>query len=541
MEKLNIVSTEEEQKALLQEEIQSAVVSVPKTLESPLLNKVRQKFEITGLVSLLFGGFFALSFYRAEAGINIFFFTIVMIGLLSYVMRQYELPMKRGTYFYYLGSLLAGLSSALTASDTLQLMNLVLSICLLNLSLLHQLHYKKSWDVLDYLKKMFGMLFLGFASIAMPFIDGLNFLKRTKVFKSEKGRNIFVGILISLPLLWIIIALLSQADMIFGDMTKEVTELIFSEEIIVITLMILFGFFSCYLILCGAAAQTGKEEKLRRKGASQIAVTVILLITLLYFMFCSLQLVYLFSNGLFALPEGYTFAEYARRGFFELLAVAIINVVLMLITTAYFEESSFLRLLLTLMTICTYIMIGSATYRMLLYIGAYHLTFLRVFVLLALVVISLVLAGVILSVYRKSFPLFQYSVGVITLCYLAFSLSKPDCYIAAYLEEHKPVLSVEDAAFMVQELSLDAAPVVLPLLSDNSRWTEEENTNAEAPTTYVSYEDDRMVAYETLDYYNATYYNMIQQENKERDLRDYNFSLARARSLSLIHPIQYQR
>ncbi len=525
MEKQNIVSTEEEQNIVLQEKIQSAAVSVQRSQESPLLMKVRQKFEITGLVSLLFGGFFTLSFYKAGAGVNVLFFTTVMISLLMFVMKKFGLPMKKGTYLYYLGSMLAGLSSASTSSDKLQLINLVLSICLLNLSLLHQLHQAREWDVQKYLGRMFGMLFRGIASIGMPFIDGINYLKRTKLFRYDKTRNIFVGILISVPLLWIIVLLLSQADMIFGDMTKELMEHIFSAEIIAIMLMALFGFFSCYCILCGAAAQTGGIEKTRRKGDASIAVTVILLITVLYLVFCGIQLMYLFSNGLFALPEGYTFAEYARRGFFELLAVAVINVVLMLIATAYFEESTFLRRLLTLMSICTYIMIGSAAYRMLLYIGAYHLTFLRMFVLLALVIISFVLAGVIIAVYRKSFPLFRYCAAIITVCYLAFAFSKPDYYIASYLEEHKAVLTSEDAAFLTQELSLDAAPIVLPLLSEESRWTKAAKQGTEV---LGSYEEGWRIELESVDYYITDYYNTIRRVNQNRDIRDYNFSVGRA-------------
>lgn len=277
---------------------------------------------------------------------------------------------------------------------------------------------------------------------------------------------------------------------------------------------------------------------MRRKGDSSIAVTVILLITLLYLVFCGLQLMYLFSNGLFALPEGYTFAEYARRGFFELLAVAMINVVLMLIATAYFEESKFLRRLLTLMTICTYIMIGSAAYRMLLYIGAYHLTFLRLFVLLALVILSLILAGVIIAVYRKSFPLFRYCVAVITVCYLAFAFSKPDYYIASYLEEHKDVLTSEEAVFLTQDLSLDAAPIVLPLLSEENRWID---AAEQGEVVLGSEEEGWTEEFGMVNYYRTGYYDTIRRMNQDRDIRDYNFSVGNAKSLTERYPMQYYK
>ena len=536
MEQLNQILTGEEQLATLQKETQSAAVT-PKTHSgSPLLNKVRQKFEITGLVSLLFGGLFALGFYNAYVGLNALLFTAVMILLLAAVMKLYEVPVKSGTYLYYAGALLSGLSITLTDNESLQFMNLILILCLLNLSLLHQLHDTKKWDFISFLGKMFAMLLYGIAAIGYPFIDGLNFLKKTKLLRSDRSRNIIVGVLISVPILWIVIVLLSQADMIFGNMTRELMDHIISEEIFVIIFMVLFGFFSCYCIICGAAAQTGKQETQRRRGAASTAITVILLITLIYLFFCGLQMLYLFSSGLFTLPEGYTFAEYARRGFFELLAVAVLNVALMLITTAYFEESRFLRFLLTVMTACTYILIGSATYRMLLYIGAYHLTFLRLFVLLALLILSFLLAGVILSIYRKSFPLFRYSVVVITVFYLAFSFSKPDYYIASYLEKHQKILTSEDAAFLTGDLSLDAASIVLPLLSEDTRFTEGAKQGSETPQNTYEYELGSRSELYNLDFYRGMYYTRIQSEKSSRGFRDFDYSIARAYSEAQRYP-----
>ncbi len=540
MEQLNQVLTEEEHKATLQEEAQFAA-AIPQTQPgSPLLNKVRHNFEITCLVSLLFGGLFTLGFYKAYMGLNALFFTAIMIILLMAIMKFLDVPVKTGTYLYYAGALLSGLSITLTENDSLQFMNLILILCLLNLSLLHQLHDTFKWDFIGHLGKMFVMLLYGIASVGYPFVDGLNFLKKTKLLRSDRTRNILIGIMLSVPVLWIIIVLLSQADMIFGDMTKELMEHIFSAEIFAIGFMVLFGFFSCYCIICGAAAQTGREEKLRKKGAASIASTVILLITVIYLIFCTLQILYLFSNGLFTLPDGYTFAEYARRGFFELLAVAVLNVALMLITTAYFEENSFLRGLLTLMTACTYILIGSATYRMLLYIGAYHLTLLRILVLLALLILSFLLAGVIFSIYHKRFPLFHYFVAVITVFYLVFSFAKPDYYIASYLEKHEEILTSEDAAFLVCDLSLDAAPVVLPLLNNENRFTEEAKQGTETSENTYEYELGSRSELQTLDFYRTLYYERIQSEKNSRKLRDYDYSVTRANSEAQKYPVRNQ-
>lgn len=497
--------------------------------ESPLLDKIRQQYRIYGGISILFGILFAFSFYKADIGLNVFFFTMVMIGLLILCMNRLNPPLKKGTLVYYAAASLFSLSTVLTASDTLSSLNFIAILCLLDLSLLHQLHEKVDWDVSKYFAGMAGVFFRGLASLGMPFSDSVRFLKHSKLSKNEKYLNVFLGVLIALPLLGIITALLSGADLLFGDMTKQIYEFFFSADIIGVVIMILFGYLSCYCILCGAANQADRsEEKARKKAASAIAETFVFLISLIYILFCIIQIAYLFAGGLFILPDGYTFAEYARRGFFELLGVTVINIVIILVCNLYFQESRLLRIFLTGMTVCTYIMIASAAYRMLLYIDAYHLTFLRLFVLLTLLIDALILAGVIIAVYHSRFPLFRYCTLVVTICYLTFSFAKPDYFIASYLINRQEILTMEDAQFITQELSADAAAAVIPVLVSESRWNEEINYLTDQNQNYENYNDNYGAK---LDNYRESYFNQIQTNAQLRGFRDFNFSLWNAEQI----------
>jgi len=76
---------------------------------------------------------------------------------------------------------------------------------------------------------------------------------------------------------------------------------------------------------------------------------------------------YLFIGNM-QLPEGYTYSGYAREGFFQLLAVCILNLLLVLICLYLFRENIVLKLILTLISGCTYIMILSSALRMIMYI-----------------------------------------------------------------------------------------------------------------------------------------------------------------------------
>ena len=489
MEELNNVISE------TQEENKSVVLNMfEEKWKSPVLDKVHQKFGVFGGISLIFGAFFTLLFYKTGVGLNTLLFTMVMIALLYVILNKLKQDIKKGTQLYYAGAALLGLSATLTSSEILVFLNVIGILLLLDLSLLHQFYDNKHWSFTRHFFGMFGLVFQAIASIGMPFADCVNYMKHTRVFKNDKARNIFLGIVISIPILWIVLALLSNADILFGKLTKDIFNVVFSGDIFGITFMLLFGLLACYCIICGAVAKVGKEEKnVIKKADASIAATVLTILCLVYAVFCIIQVIYLFANGLFILPDGFTFAEYARRGFFELLAVTMLNIVLMLLSKELFGESRLLRFLITFMTLCTYIMIGSATYRMLLYIGVYHLTFLRVFVLLSLLIIALVLAGVIISEYKKDFLLFRYCVIVVSVCYIAFSFSRPDYYIASYLTSHVDVLEVDDIKYLTRDLSLDAASIVIP---------------------------------ETGNYYDFTreYKDRIMKAGRHRDFRDFNYS-----------------
>ena len=495
--------------------------------ESQMLTKVRSNFSFFGGISLIFGSFFTLFFYKAGIGINVFAFTLLMLFLLSIIMKLLSCPMKLGTKLYYVGAALLGLSTAFTSSEILQFLNFIGILLLLNISMLHQFYEDTTWDISKYIFRMIGLLFQSIASIGLPFVDCFHYMKHTKVFKHDKTRNIFVGLLISVPFLFLVTALLASADLLFGRMTKKMLDTIFSADIIGIIFMIAFGFLACYCILCGAVSKVGLPEKKQvTKADASIAITFMTILLLVYAIFCGIQITYLFANGVFVLPEEFTFAQYARRGFFELLTVTVINVLLILICKAFFKESKVLRIVITAITGCTYIMIASATYRMLLYIGAYHLTFLRLFVLLSLLIFTLVLTGILIAEYKKGFPLFSYCVFVVSICYILFSLGKPDYFIASYMARQIDVFNKVDIRYMVYDLSLDAAPIVVPLLSEENRLE----------VGITNFEHDSGKADTSVDL-RKQYYKKIYEEVGEREMKDFNLCVHLAYSVAKEYPL----
>lgn len=502
-----------------QEENHLTVLDSDENKNPSLLHKVRLNFGIFGGISLKFGVFYTVLFYKARLGLNVLLFTVIMIVLLMLVMKHLSMKVKRGTALYYIGAILLGVSCVLTSSWVLHFFNIIGILLLLDLSLLHQFYEDSGWDLLTHLSKMLVLPFSCIATIAMPFKDCLLFFQKIKLLKNKYVRNIFIGVTIALPLLGIIIGLLSSADLLFRSMFKNLYVFMFSSHLFTVIFMIIIGFILCYCIICGTTAKSGVEgiQKPLVKADASIAITVLGLLSIVYVIFCSIQVLYLFTEGLSVLPKGFTFSQYARRGFFELLVVTAINILLMIISTKYFEDSKLIRIILTFMSACTYIMIGSAAYRMILYIGAYNLTFLRLFVLMFLLIDTFVLSGVIIYVFCKRFPLFQYGVIVTAICYIAFSFARPDYYMANYQIQHKNELNMDDLTFLTNELSLDAAPVVLPVLCN---LVEDINDSGDRLSDLVPNESLTSIVNQ--------YYKSIQEEKHNRGIRDFNVSYEEA-------------
>ena len=436
---------------------------------------------------------------------NSFLFTVTMILILVIASKNLKILITPGTSLCFLGAVLLALSNALTSSWKLQFLNSVGTLLLLEVSLIRLFWAEKVKSLTDYLYNMFMLPIKTLSSVGMLFADTNRFVKEKKLIKNERLRNILTGCVIAIPILIIIITLLSGADMVFGRITRAMFEWFLYRDFYIILLLIILGTLLCYSLFCGASRESTITTHNKEKANPTIGITISTLLLIVYILFCTIQILYLFTGGLFTLPKEFTYSEYARQGFFELLAVTCLNIILILICVNVFAANKWLDAILTAITAGTYIMIASAGYRMLLYIEAYHLTFLRLFVLLFLLIDALLLIGIIISIYHKQFPLFGYSVIVISLCYMTFSFSKPDYYIAKYLISHKEEITNEDITFLTEELSYDAAPVVIPFL--NEQYVNSTNSGFE------------------------TYYERVADRAAKKDIRDYNYSYEKAYEL----------
>ena len=451
--------------------------TIPFITESPTLMTEEEKekrirhFGLFGLSSVIYALFYTFCLYKNASGITYPFFTGGTLFYFFSSLKKLGISAKKDSAFYAVSIELLGISTFCTDNKNIISMNKWGIFILFFILFIHNFYQDKLWDIFKYLQAILQTMLGSLQALTRPVTDFKLYRKAEKIKEKDKMSSaayIFIGILISLPLLIVVLSLLSSADIVFRSFIRDYIFIDWlSENFIGLSFSFLFSFFASYCILAYLEKRSIKEEITNKRiGEPLIAVTFTAILSLIYLLFSGIQIIYLFAGNM-QLPEQYTYAEYAREGFFQLLFVCLINLVLVLVCLSRFKESKALKAILTIISLCTYIMIASSAMRMLLYIQYYDLTFLRFFVLWSLIVIFFLMTGILIHIYKEAFPLFKYCITVVTILYIAFSFSRPDYFIARYnitqmlekegTESGRPDYDTE----YLLSLSADAAPAIL--------------------------------------------------------------------------------
>lgn len=215
---------------------------------------------------------------------------------------------------------------------------------------------------------------------------------------------------------------------------------------------------------------TGSPPFRLRGLLGMLETTVVLFsIDMLFLIFVLIQLAALFGGEAFLRSRGLTYSEYARRGFFELLAVSLIT--LGLILTLDFltrRENKIQRVIFLLgsglMIGMTILILASAFQRLQLYELAYGFTTLRVYSHVFMVWLAVLFAYVLGFLTFDRSRLFATGALVAAIGFvITLDILNPDAFIvrqnvARY--ERGEELDVD----YLGTLSEDAVPLLVPLL-----------------------------------------------------------------------------
>ena len=325
-----------------------------------------------------------------------------IIVLINYIIniKYNKLENNKHSYLLLIPIFLILINAFIFNVDTSnKFLNVIIISLLITFFLLSLLNKK------EIINKNFIILFI--EDIPSKLFTNLDRLKELKLKNNNKKIiQIIVGILIGIPICILLLNLLTTADSYFEYFIQDTINKIFNNIdiefliknifIIIVSFILSFSLFINYMI---KRKNEIKENKLI-DIPNTIVSTILILINLVFCLFIVSEISKLTTNFLH-IPIKYTYASYAREGFFQLLFITSINgiITLSLLYKTKLKESKLIKTLLLILIIFSIILIFNSYYRMILYINAYTFTILRLqvilFLLLELILFILLIKEII--------------------------------------------------------------------------------------------------------------------------------------------------
>jgi hypothetical protein len=367
-----------------------------------------------GIVILL-GWAFDFLFWKKPLGINFAIYIALCLLTGIFLLRTDGLRLSRGAGLLLLPIAFLAAMTFIRQEPMTVFMSVVMVLFLLGVFALTYL--SGQWTRYALLDYVFGYLRLFGSVIARP----LGFVaetRRDQPSPSEKRTSpiwpIVRGVVIALPVIAIFASLLSSADPIFAERFEDFIAIFKIENLpeyifrLVYILVFAYALAGIYL----HAAQKSHEAVEEKSGVPTFlgfteSVIVLGSVVVLFTAFVFVQFQYFFGGQSNIHIEGYTFSEYARKGFGELVAVAFFSLLLLLgLGTITRRETGSQRQVFSGLGVVlvglVIVMLVSAYQRLVLYEEAYGFSRLRTYTHVFMIWLGLLLITIVfLEITRR--------------------------------------------------------------------------------------------------------------------------------------------
>ncbi|MDQ6419705.1 DUF4173 domain-containing protein [Paenibacillus sp. LHD-117] len=460
----------------------------------------QKRYSRMWMIALLLGAVGQYLFVENEPGISIPLFVLGCYSLFFYSVQgrlggfdKWKGQSKTGWLLF--GPIAAiALTYGLFANELFRVLNLgALMIMMVAQTMLLTRGGSQPWHRPGFLGELLAQwLITPLTHLTVPFgilAGWFGFEKGS--FRSRGGKlgKVALGLLVAAPLMLIVVALLASADGIFESWIERIPNLIDDETIGEGIGRIVFGAGIAFYVFCYVWGLLFRKPKTddaleaafpkephgvpgeKRQSIAYIdptiAATVLVCVNIVYVLFVAIQFSYLFGAAEGMLPEGTAYAEYARRGFAELVAIAIINMGLLLLGLHFVKlEGKLLeRLKQTLLTVlmgCSVIMLISAYSRLSLYEETYGFTELRLLVHGFMVLLAVMMLAAIVRIWYGRYSLAKVNIALAIVAYVIMNYANLDARIAENNADRYERTGRIDWAYL-STLSVDAAPALMKL------------------------------------------------------------------------------
>lgn len=373
----------------------------------------------------------SILFFGKRLGVNVILFNIPLLMFLYYVFNKgNKINNKKGLLFM-IPIILLSASYLIYDNIFFKLFNILVIIILFMLMYLYTM--KKVSKISEVVMNVIKLLFLPFSHIG-KYYSAIKPKMNNIIKKSNIDKKKFKAILIVIPIVILVLVLLSSADMLFGNIFSNVFRVIKKISIDnilgrIVTTLMLFTYLGSTIsyLLSDFEKDENKKEHKEYKIDSYTIKLLLTTLNVIYIVFDFIQIRSLiFHQGL----TNINYAEYARSGFFQLMFISVINLIILLISKKTDKDTKYNKAMSIIMVFLTFIIIVSSFLRMYMYESAYGYTLLRLLVYATLITETILLIPTLVYILNPKINILKGYVIIIATAYTILSLSPVDYFIA---------------------------------------------------------------------------------------------------------------
>lgn len=441
--------------------------------------------KIAMIGSLILSIFHSILFWDKDWGISILLFTVAGIFFLIYILDKLGKIQNKKPMILAVPIILLSSTYFIFNNQLFNTLNILVILVLSAIMIIFMM--KENSNVTFILTKIFNII----VGPIEFFGDSLKMIKETiwgskKEDEKENGKQlkkIGKALLIVIPLVLIVLALLMSADQIFANMFRGIDDffkMTFSSDFLfsaffrigIILVLTLYFISFLYNLTSKESSYNTLEDTKRKREIKIEGLTVNIILTVLniiYAIFCFIQISYLFTK--MTLPEGFTYAEYARQGFFELMIVTFINFAIILISNlnkAQLKQTEvkYTKVMNLLLAVFTIILVFSSFYRMHLYETEFGYTVLRLLVYFILGTELIMMIPTILYIINGKVNLVKAYLAIGVSVYLVINFVNLDHIIAKENIDRYFETGKIDFYYLTKDTGTDAVNQIVRLLEN---------------------------------------------------------------------------
>jgi hypothetical protein len=467
-------------------------ISEQMILDRPVITEESRMQQITAAtilgISLILGIIGNMVFYTTPLGVNVPFFVLLFLAAAFWLLLFFRRSVVFKNALFAISAGLFAVLLCIRLTPELVLFNTALMLG----SLFLVMRFASTstflgghWRVPLIDAVLFGMAGWAEGPI-MILLESSDWFKHVEFDKRHVSnvKSVLRGLLLTIPIVFLFAMLLASADTIFGDLLGDALSWMTPDNLpsliaqIVIIGLITWGAMMAFKLLLFGPIEAIKESvavERKKPGIfrlTMIETTMVLSsVNFLFLAFVIIQARYLFGGEANITAQGYTYAEYARRGFYELLAVSFMTMLLIVtfdaLTYRKRENETFFRSMVTGLIVLTLVILVAAFRRLDLYENAYGFTRIRVMSGVFMFWLALLLGLLLVAILRGKQNLFWIGCLMTGIGFVVtLNIMNMDGFIASRNIARFEETDKLDVRYLLT-LSDDAIPAVATLLDNN--------------------------------------------------------------------------